>query len=86
MKEGFSLYAEQVCKLMVPHLKFLFHEMVRACAAESLPLLMECVKDTDLDVLNRMWEMIRSHLLEAITIEPDEEIHVSINPIFSINS
>ncbi|KAI6650329.1 Importin-5-like [Oopsacas minuta] len=75
LKEGFSQYAEQVCKLMIPHLKFLFHEMVRACAAESLPLLLECVKDTDLDSLHRMWNMIRSQLLEAITLEPDEEIH-----------
>ena len=62
---------------MVPHLKFLFHEMVRVCAAESLPLLLESVRDTDIDLMSRMWDMIRIHLLEAINIEPDEEIHVS---------
>lgn len=62
---------------MVPHLKFLFHEMVRACAAESLPLLLESVRDSDLALLNRMWDMMRIHLLEAVNIEPDEGIHVS---------
>ena len=77
LKEGFAPYAEEVCKIMVPHLKFLFHEMVRACAAESLPLLLECVKDSNVAAVDRMWEMIRLHLLEAINIEPDSDIHVS---------
>ena len=34
----------QVTKIMVPHLRFYFHELVRAAAAEILPHLLECVK------------------------------------------
>ena len=44
LKEGFADYAETVAKIMVPHLKFFFHELVRAAAAEILPHLLECVK------------------------------------------
>ena len=44
LKEGFAEYAEPVAKIMVPHLKFFFHELVRAAAAEILPHLLECVK------------------------------------------
>ena len=44
LKEGFADYAEPVAKIMVPHLKFFFHELVRAAAAEILPHLLECVK------------------------------------------
>ena len=44
LKEGFADYAEPVAGIMVPHLKFLFHELVRAAAAEILPHLLECVK------------------------------------------
>ena len=42
--EGFADYAEEVVKLMVPLLKFYFHEGVRTAAAESLPYLLESVK------------------------------------------
>lgn len=44
LKEGFVDYAEPVATIMVPHLKFFFHELVRAAAAEILPYLLECVK------------------------------------------
>lgn len=44
LKEGFADYAEPVCKLMVPMLKFYFHDGVRTAAAQSLPCLLECGK------------------------------------------
>ena len=44
LKEGFAEYALSITKIMVPHLKFFFHELVRAAAAEILPHLLECVK------------------------------------------
>jgi importin-5 len=44
LNEGFSPYAEEVVKLMVPLLKFYFHDGVRSAAAESLPYLLECAK------------------------------------------
>ena len=45
LKEGFAEYAPSITKIMVPHLKFFFHELVRAAAGEILPYLLECVKD-----------------------------------------
>lgn len=44
LNEGFAPYAEEVVKLMVPLLKFYFHDGVRSAAAESLPYLLECAK------------------------------------------
>lgn len=44
LQEGFATYAEPVAIIMIPHLKFFFHELVRAAAAEILPYLLECVK------------------------------------------
>ena len=44
LKEGFADYAEEVVRLMVPMLKFYFHDGVRSAAAESLPCLLECAK------------------------------------------
>jgi len=44
LKTGFAPYAEEVLKLMVPLLKFYFHDNVRTAAAQSMPCLLECVK------------------------------------------
>ncbi len=37
LKEGFAEYAPAITRIMVPHLKFFFHELVREAAAEILP-------------------------------------------------
>lgn len=44
LKEGFADYAEEVVRLMVPMLKFYFHDGVRTAAAISLPYLLDCAK------------------------------------------
>lgn len=44
LKEGFADYAEETVRLMIPLLKFYFHDGVRMAAAQSLPHLLECVK------------------------------------------
>lgn len=44
LKDGFADYAEEVVRLMVPMLKFYFHDGVRTAAAESLPYLLDCAK------------------------------------------
>lgn len=44
LKEGFADYAEQVVRLMIPLLKFYFHDGVRTAAAQSLPHLLESVR------------------------------------------
>ena len=44
LREHFAEYAEQTVKLMVPMLKFYFHDGVRTAATESIPFLLECAK------------------------------------------
>lgn len=44
LKTGFAPYAEDVVKLMVPLLKFYFHDNVRIAAAQSMPSLLECAQ------------------------------------------
>ena len=44
LREHFVEYAEQTVKLMVPMLKFYFHDGVRTAATESIPFLLECAK------------------------------------------
>ena len=51
LKDGFADYAEPVAKIMVPHLRFYFHELVRAAAAEIMPYLLECVQGKGQSVL-----------------------------------
>lgn len=44
LKDAFADYAEEVVRLMIPLLKFYFHDGVRTAAAQSLPHLLECVR------------------------------------------
>uniref|UniRef100_A0A286XZM1 Importin 5 n=1 Tax=Cavia porcellus TaxID=10141 RepID=A0A286XZM1_CAVPO len=53
--EGFVEYTEQVIKLMVPLLKFYFHDGVRVVVAESMPLLLECARVRGPKYLTQMW-------------------------------
>lgn len=74
LKNGFAEYAEPVAKIMVPHLRFYFHELVRAAAAEILPHLLECIKCKGTEAVKTLWGFIADKLLEAIELEPDAEI------------
>ncbi|XP_071539871.1 importin-5 [Panulirus ornatus] len=74
LKEGFADYTEQVVKLMVPMLKFYFHDGVRTAAAESLPFLLECAKIKGPQYLAEMWQYMCPELLKAIETEPESEV------------
>lgn len=74
LKEGFADYAEPVVKLMVPMLKFYFHDGVRTAAAQSLPCLLECAKSKGLAFIQGMWDYICPELLKAIETEPETEV------------
>ncbi|XP_018335482.1 importin-5 [Agrilus planipennis] len=78
LKEGFSNYAEEVVKLMVPMLKFYFHDGVRAAASESLPYLLECAKIKGPAFLQGMWQYICPELLKAIDTEPESEVMLQL--------
>ncbi|GAB0100009.1 importin-5 [Sergentomyia squamirostris] len=74
LKEEFADYAEEVVRLMVPMLKFYFHDGVRAAAAESLPFLLDCAKIKGAQYLQGMWQYICPELLKAIDSEPEAEV------------
>jgi hypothetical protein len=74
LKDGFANYAEEVVRLMVPMLKFYFHDGVRRAAAESLPYLLICAKIKGQQYLESMWIYICPELLKAIETEPESEV------------
>lgn len=74
LKEGFAEYTEEVVKLMVPMLKFYFHDGVRSAAAESLPYLLNCATIKGPLFLQGMWNYICPELLKAINAEPDNDV------------
>ena len=65
LKEHFVEYAEQTVWLMVPMLKFYFHDGVRAAAAESLPYLLECAKIRGPQYVQEMLAHICPELLKV---------------------
>uniref|UniRef100_A0A8C4VTI8 Importin-5 n=1 Tax=Gopherus evgoodei TaxID=1825980 RepID=A0A8C4VTI8_9SAUR len=74
LKEGFVEYTEQVVKLMVPLLKFYFHDGVRVAAAESMPLLLDCARVRGPEYLTQMWHFMCDALIKAIGTEPDSDV------------
>ncbi|XP_078381779.1 importin-5-like [Oculina patagonica] len=78
LKEGFAPYTEQVVKLMVPLLKFYFHDLVRTAAAESLPYLLECAKIKGDAYLRQMWAFMCPEVLKAMSAEPEPDVQILI--------
>ncbi|XP_072935690.1 importin-5 [Epargyreus clarus] len=78
LKEAFAEYAEDVVKLMVPMLKFYFHDNVRTAAAESLPYLLECARIRGPQYIQGMWAYILPELLKAVDAEPEQEVQVEL--------
>lgn len=78
LKEGFANYAEEVVRLMVPMLKFFFHDGVRTAAATSLPYLLDCAKIKGPQYLEGMWLYICPELLKAINNEPEAEVLIEL--------
>uniref|UniRef100_A0A8C5ALJ6 TOG domain-containing protein n=1 Tax=Gadus morhua TaxID=8049 RepID=A0A8C5ALJ6_GADMO len=83
LKEGFVEYTEQVVKLMVPLLKFYFHDGVRVAAAESMPLLLECARVRGPDYLTQMWHFMCDALIKSIGTEPDSDVLSEIMHAFA---
>ena len=84
LKEHFVEYAEQTVRLMVPMLKFYFHDGVRAAAAESLPYLLECAKIRGPQYVQEMWAHISPELLKVCAKANEKYIYgsVLVNPYF----
>ncbi|CAH1781938.1 unnamed protein product [Owenia fusiformis] len=74
LKEGFAAYAEQCVHIMIPLLKFYFHDGVRVAAAESMPFLLDCAKIRGPEYITQMWSAVCPELLKAIEHEPENDI------------
>ncbi|KAK4879979.1 hypothetical protein RN001_008125 [Aquatica leii] len=80
LKEGFADYIEEVVKLMVPMLKFYFHDGIRSAAAESMPYLLECASIKGPAFLVGVWKYMYPELLKAIDTEPEVEVLYELLP------
>lgn len=74
LKEGFGPYIEDTLKLMVPMLKFYFHDGVRTAAAEIMQYLLEASKIRGGTYLQEMWRYILPPFLQALESEPEHEV------------
>ncbi|XP_023601082.1 ran-binding protein 6 isoform X2 [Myotis lucifugus] len=83
LREGLVEYTEQIVKLMVPLLKFYFHDNVRVAAAESMPFLLECARIRGPEYLAQMWQFICDPLIKAIGTEPDTDVLSEIMSSFA---
>uniref|UniRef100_A0A671T1C8 Importin-5-like n=1 Tax=Sinocyclocheilus anshuiensis TaxID=1608454 RepID=A0A671T1C8_9TELE len=80
LKEGFVEYTEQVVKLMVPLLKFYFHDDILQETTisyhlySSMPLLLECARVRGPEYLSQMWHFMCDALIKSIGNEPDSDV------------
>jgi hypothetical protein len=59
--------------MILPLLKFYFHDGVRSSAAEIIPHLLRCVGDNPQDQCT-MWNLLKTDLLIATEAEPESEV------------
>lgn len=74
LKQGFINYIEETAKIMVPMLKFYFHDGVRTAAAESLPYLIDCAKFRGDSYVGELWYFVYPELIKAIETEPEKDV------------
>ncbi|MFH4978712.1 hypothetical protein AB6A40_005421 [Gnathostoma spinigerum] len=74
LKSAFAPYVEAVAELMMPLLKFMFHETVRSAAADCLPCLLECSRERGDDFRLQMWNAFLPAYKGAIEGEHEKEV------------
>ncbi|XP_067944804.1 importin-5-like [Watersipora subatra] len=78
LKQDFAMYTKEVVEIMVPLLKFYFHDDCRVAAAESLPYLLDCAKELGEEFVQSMWDFILPSLLKSIESEPEQDIQAEV--------
>lgn len=82
LRGGFYQYVQQVTHLMVPLLKFFYHDECRNAAAGCLPDLFRCIKESNIDATGQqvaeLSKYVMPHLLEAMKGEPDVDVLVAM--------
>src|SRR2546423_1834571 len=81
---AFRPYVDKVLEIVLPLLKFYFHEGVRNASAATIPHLINSVKkaDTNQDYVLNMWHSIAKKLIEAIMNEADPAFLWHLNITF----
>ncbi|VDP04123.1 unnamed protein product [Heligmosomoides polygyrus] len=74
----FLPYIDEVAKLSVENLRFLFVDSVRCSAAETLPWLLRCVKCHGVDAMRRLWVEFLPALCSALETENEVEVLESL--------
>eukprot|EP01025_Chloroclados_australasicus_P010561 TRINITY_DN1432_c0_g2_i1.p1 TRINITY_DN1432_c0_g2~~TRINITY_DN1432_c0_g2_i1.p1 ORF type:complete len:1108 (-),score=185.74 TRINITY_DN1432_c0_g2_i1:305-3628(-) len=80
LQEGFFPYVQQVLEIMVPCLKFFFHEEVRKACVQNMPELLKCsikameMGQTNADFVKQVVQFMWEPLLEALSKELEQDI------------
>jgi importin-5 len=77
LRGGFLNYVEEVVQLMVPLLKFFYHDECRTAAANCMPDLVHCLMESGNESqVGPLVAFIMPSLLDAMKNEPDIEVLV----------
>jgi hypothetical protein len=74
LKQGFVDYVERTAEVLVPVLKFPFHDDVRSAAAEAMPYLLESIKPKGDQCLQTLWNAIFENLINALDMDADHSV------------
>ncbi|EYC37804.1 hypothetical protein Y032_0765g2159 [Ancylostoma ceylanicum] len=74
LEEEFVPYVDEVAKLCMENIRFLFVDTVRCSAAETLPWLLRCVKNQGVDGMRRLWVEFFPILCTALESENEIEV------------
>ncbi|RCN44097.1 hypothetical protein ANCCAN_09871 [Ancylostoma caninum] len=72
--EEFGPYVDEVAKLCMENIRFLFVDTVRCSAAETLPWLLRCVKSQGMEGMRRLWVEFFPVLCTALESENEIEV------------
>lgn len=82
LQDGFFPYVDPVAKIMVPLMKFIYHDEVRSAAVSCTPELIKCAvsackkSQCDANFVKQLLDYALKELLESIVTEPDIEVLV----------
>eukprot|EP01114_Cavostelium_apophysatum_P016598 TRINITY_DN4762_c0_g1_i1.p1 TRINITY_DN4762_c0_g1~~TRINITY_DN4762_c0_g1_i1.p1 ORF type:complete len:1093 (-),score=369.83 TRINITY_DN4762_c0_g1_i1:62-3340(-) len=92
LKDGFFPYVDQIAKLLVPLMKFYYHDGVRQAAITTMPHLLasaivylqkNAATGAQAVYAKNLWNFMFGHFVESMKEEPDAEILVDALEAFT---
>lgn len=74
LKHGFVDYVEKTAEVLVPLLKFPFHDDVKCAAAEAMPYLLESAKPRGEQFVMLLWNAIFDGIMGALAMDSEPSI------------